>query len=60
MNDIDIVNKILLAGGKIMPEIHLKQPGFILPLLVDHLQKTKKKFKNFSGDTNQIYKSELD
>ena len=23
-----IVNKILLAGGKFMPEIHLKQPGF--------------------------------
>ena len=23
-----IVNKLLLAGDKIMPEIHLRQPGF--------------------------------
>ena len=24
----EIVNKFLLVGGKYMPEIHLKQPGF--------------------------------
>ena len=24
----EIVNKILLAGDKFMPEMHLKQPGF--------------------------------
>ena len=24
----EIVNKFLLAGDKVMPEIHLKQPGF--------------------------------
>ena len=24
----EIVNGLLLAGGKFMPEIHLKQPGF--------------------------------
>ena len=24
----DIINKFLLAGGKFMPEMHLKQPGF--------------------------------
>ena len=24
----DIVNKVLLAGSKLMPEIHLRQPGF--------------------------------
>ena len=23
-----IVNKILLAGGKFIPEMHLRQPGF--------------------------------
>ena len=23
-----IVNKFLLAGGKFMPEMHLRQPGF--------------------------------
>ena len=25
---IQIVNKFLLAGGKFMPEMHLKEPGF--------------------------------
>ena len=25
----EIVNKFLLAGDKFIPEIHLKQPGFI-------------------------------
>ena len=24
----EIVNKFLLAGNKVMPEMHLKQPGF--------------------------------
>ena len=24
----EIVNKLLLAGDKFMPELHLKQPGF--------------------------------
>ena len=24
----EIVNNVLLAGDKFMPEIHLKQPGF--------------------------------
>ena len=24
----DIINKFLLAGHKLMPEMHLKQPGF--------------------------------
>ena len=39
----EIVNKFLLAGYKFMPEMHLKQPGLVL---VDHLQKIKKQFKN--------------
>ena len=37
----EIVNKFLLVGDKFMPEMHLKQPRF-----VDHLLKTRKKFKN--------------
>ena len=41
----EIVIKFLLAGDKFMPEIHLKQPGFTTVLL-DHLLKTKKEFKN--------------
>ena len=40
----EIVNNFLLAGDKFMPEMHLKQPGFIV--LVDHLLKIKKEFKN--------------
>ena len=41
----EIINKFLLAGDKLMPEMHLKQLGFTLVLL-DLLLKTKKKFKN--------------
>ena len=25
----DIINKFLLAGGKFMPEMHLRQPQFV-------------------------------
>ena len=43
----DIINKFLLAGDKFMPELHLRQPG--LPIvLVDHLQKLKKKHKRLN------------
>ena len=41
----EIVNKFLLTGNKFMPKMHLKQPDF-LTVLVDHLLKTKKEFKN--------------
>ena len=51
----EILNKFLLVGDKIMPEMHLKQPGFTYNL-VDHLLKTEKEFKNSSF----IYKNELD
>ena len=40
-----IVNKRLLAGYKFIPEMRLRQPEFIL-VLVFHLQKTKKEYKN--------------
>ena len=42
----EIVNKFLLAGDKFMPEMHLKQPGFNYIVLVDHLLKIMKEFKN--------------
>ena len=43
----EIVDKFLLAGDKFIPEMHLKQPGFtLLTVLVDHLLKTRKEFKN--------------
>ena len=51
----EILNKFLLAGDKVMPEMHLKQPGFTYSL-VDHLLKTEKELKNSSF----IYKNELD
>ena len=44
----EIVNKFLLAGDKFMPEMHSKFT-YSLNLhivLVDHLQKTKKDYKN--------------
>ena len=37
----EIVNKFLPAGDRFMPEMHLKQPGLLIVLVV-HLQKTKK------------------
>ena len=42
---VDIVNKFLLAGDKFMPEIHLKNKDLLIVLL-EHLLKTKKEFKN--------------
>ena len=48
----EIVNKFLLAGDKFMPEMHLKQPGFIV--LVDHLLKIKKEFKNLKKQEIQV------
>ena len=37
----EIVNKILLAGDKFMPEAHVRQSGFKI-VFVDYLQETKK------------------
>ena len=45
----EIVNKFLLAGGKFMPEIHFRQPDLHI-VLVDHLQKTKKKSRNLKKE----------
>ena len=45
----NIINKFLLAGDKFMPEMHLRQPHKQI------IQKFKK-----TGDTNYIYKNELD
>ena len=40
-----IINKVLLAGNKFMPEIHLRQPGFTYNF-VERLLKTKKEYKH--------------
>ena len=41
----EIVNKFFLAGDKFMPEMHLKQLGFINSAW-DHLLKKNKEFEN--------------
>ena len=55
------INKLLLAGDKFMPEIHLGQPKFTYSAFgpfTKHEQRIQK-FKE-TGDTNYIYKNELD
>ena len=55
------INKLLLAGDKFMPEIHLRQPQFTYSAcgpFTKHEQRIQK-FKE-TGDTNYIYKHELD
>ena len=57
----EIVNKFLLAGNKFMPEMHLKQPGFTYSSCGPFTENKERirKFKE-TGDTNYIYKKELD
>ena len=56
-----IVKKFLLARNKIMPEMHLKQPGFTYSASgpftknKEGIQKLKE-----TGDTSYIYKKEVD
>ena len=57
----EIVNKLLLAGDKFMPEMHLKQPGFTYSACRP-FTKNKERIQKFieTGDSNYIYKNELD
>ena len=57
----EIVKKFLLAGEKFMSEMHLKQPVFTFSAcgLFTKIKKRIQKFKE-TGDTNHIYKNELD
>ena len=55
------INKLLLAGDKFMPEIHLRQPQFTYSAgrpFTKHKQRIQKFME--TGDTNYIYKNELD
>ena len=57
----NIINKLLLAGDKFMPEMHLRQPQFTYSAcgpFTKHKQRIQK-FKE-TDDTNYIYKNELD
>ena len=64
----EIINKFLLAGDKIMPEMHLRQSvrgvlhaGFTYSAC-GPFTKNKERIQKFkeTGDTNYIYKNELD
>ena len=57
----EIVNTFLLPGDKFMPDMHLKQPGFTYSAC-GPFTKNKEKIQEFkeTGDTNYIYKNELD
>ena len=57
----EIVNKFLLAGDKFMPEMHLKEPGFTYSVC-GPFTKNKERIQQLkeTGDTNYIYKNELD
>ena len=56
-----IVNNLLLAGDKFMPEMHLRQPQFVYSACgpFTKSKKNTQKFKE-TGDTSYIYKNELD
>ena len=57
----NVINKFLLAGDKFMPEMHLRQPQFTYSAcgaFIKHKQRIQK-YKE-TGDTNYIYKNELD
>ena len=56
----NIINKFLLAGDKLMPEMHLRQTQFTCSAcgpFTKHKQRIQK-FKE-TGDTTYIYKNEL-
>ena len=56
-----VVNRFLLTGDKFMSKMYLKQPGFTYSACGPFTKNKKwlQKFKE-TGDTNYIYKSELD
>ena len=57
----EIVNKFLLVGEKFMPEMHLKQPGFIYSAC-GPFAKNKERIETFmqTGNIDFIYRNELD
>ena len=57
----EIVNKLLLAWDKFMPEMHLKQRRFTYSAC-GPFTKNKEKIQKFkqTGNTKHIYRNELD
>ena len=56
-----VINTFLLAGGKSMPEMHLRQPQFVYSAC-GPFTRHKERIKEFkrTGDTRYIYRNELD
>ena len=57
----EIVNKFFLAGGKFMPEMHLKQTGFTYSASIP-FTKNKERIQKFkeTEDSQCIYQNEQD
>ena len=57
----DIIDKFLLTRDKFMPEMHLRQPGFIYSAC-GPFTKNKERIQKFkeTGDTKYIYRNGLD
>ena len=55
------MNRFLLVGDKLMPEMHLKQPGLTYSAC-DPFTKNKERIEKFmkTGNTDFIYKNDLD
>ena len=55
-----VINKLLLAGDKFMPEMHLKQPQFVYSAC-GPFTRHKERIKEFkrTGETRYIYRNEL-
>ena len=56
----EIVNNFLLVGDKLMPEMHLKQPGFTYSAC-GTFTKNKERIEKFmqTGNTDIIYRNQL-
>ena len=57
----ETMNTFLLVGGKFIPEMHLKQPGFTYSAC-GPFTKNKERIEKFmqTGNTDFIYRNELD
>ena len=57
----EIVNKFFLKGDKFLPEMHLRQPGFIYSSC-SLFTKNKERIEKFmqTGNIDFIYRNELD
>ena len=55
----EIVNKLLLTGNKLMPEMHLKQPEFTYSACGSFKKKNKERIQKLKEtvDTQYIYQT---